>query len=133
MCECGFYSFKLGSYRSVQKLRVNWIKAEMSRKPYLADGLKACILPGEEGLDYVRLSREKENLLPGTVAFIFHSDSDGFWTTRETRSILKAILELKPFFQKTMDQRWFYEEDGCFVLEDLFQHCVSKGETVDLF
>lgn len=126
-CECGMFSFKLGSYQSVAMIRTKWVEAELLRLNLTKNSIFS--KKGDINLSKIKKS---DLFLPGSKYFVCH-DNITSWSSEEAKKIHEAILVLKPFLRKTFGEDYFYEEDGCFWLEDLFQHCATHWEMVEVF
>ena len=127
VCECGAHDIKVGSYSGVHRVRAAWIMAEslfQEDKGRAAAMLSAVV--SESDVDY-KVFAKTDGWLPGTRAFVYHSDCDGTWDAGEVRDIVQAIKTLRPHLKKTLPNHFDGEE---FYLEEILTHCAENNETI---
>lgn len=129
VCDCGSRGARVGSYSTVHRVRVMFIRAEAMAQEdeELASKMRAVALTDEK-VDYTAF-QGISNWSDGTKAFVNHSDCDGEWSYHEIRGILDAVKALRSFMME-LCPNYFYEEDDEFYLEDFFRHCVERKECV---
>ena len=126
---CGDLNERVGSYSGVQRQRIAWIEAESKRQKSMgnvkaAEAMKKVIVSADE-IDYA-LFEKTDGWLPGTRAFVDHSDCDGMWDAYEAAEILEAVRLLKPFFE-TDD---YFDEDGEYYLEEILRYAVKHQKDI---
>lgn len=127
MCECGKQDIKVGSYSGVHRLRVAWILAEALHQEdqVRASSMRSAIV-SESEVDY-DIFNKINGWLPGTLAFVYHSDCDGSWSVSEIRDIIRAVKILFPHLKTTMPA---YFDGDEFYLEEILAHCARNGEMI---
>lgn len=128
---CGSLGVKVGSYSGVQQQRVAWIKAESMRQDSLGNKEMATNMNTvicSRGIRYDFFTTIVD-WLPGTRAFVDHSDCDGVWDCCEAKDILEAVKILKPFFSKD-DADLYFETDGEYYLKGILSYSVRHHKDI---
>lgn len=127
VCECGKQDIKVGSYSGVHRVRAAWILAESLHQEdkTVAASMRSAVV-SESDVDY-KAFRRIDGWLPGTRAFVDHSDCDGSWDASEIRDIVRAIKILLPHLKTTLPA---YFDGDEFYLEEILAHCARNGEMI---
>jgi len=125
---------RVGSYSGVHIQRIGFLRAEALRlreedRHEEADRVLACIRSASE-IHYDLVLRLKNVLLPGTYAFVYHSDCDGSWEADEAEAILDALGRFRPFLRAIPEFKDRLDEEDRYYLEDILSLSVRTGEFI---
>jgi len=132
---CGGVYMKMGSYSTVQRVRVRWILAyasylEKEKKQGGGDTiqkLRSVVSSSSEEIDYDRFCQiplEEE----GLSRFVYHSDSDGSWTSEDASYIQETLNKIRDELREL--EPFHFEEDGEYYLEELLEESVRTGGNI---
>lgn len=130
---CGDISMKVGSYSEVHRQRVGWLKAEAMRLDEQGEYDQAqlvyeCFRNHE--IFYGKLKQIRKIVLPGSWAFVHHSDCEGTWESHEAQQILEAIETMRNYLQRTRECSVRFH-DNQYYLERVLRCSAYTGQTIE--
>lgn len=131
---CRGTSVRVGSYSGVHLQRIGFLRAEALRlreedRHEEADRVLACIRSASE-IHYDLVRGLEKVLLPGTYAFVYHSDCDGSWDADDAAAILEALGRFRLFLRAIPEFKHRLDGKDRYYLEDILSLSVRTGEFI---
>ena len=132
----GTESIKMGSYSTVQEIRIHWILAYIeylqatNPTTFLIKDLKQCIENNEINYKaFLKLRNHNQEGFTGLFDFVYHSDCDGMWVPEEVEQILTTLdLVRQNLIAKTFS--WHFYDENQYYLEEMFKYSVENDENI---
>lgn len=132
----GTESIKMGSYSTVQQIRIHWIFAYIqylqstSPSSSLIKQLERCVQNNDIHYDnFSKLRNQDELAFSGLFDFVFHSDCEGIWEPSQVKDIMDTLDLIRQHLQPITYSWHFYNENE-YYLDYLFQFAVENDENI---
>jgi len=132
----GTESIKMGSYSTVQQIRIHWIFAYIqylqatSPSSALIKQLERCVQNND--INYHKFSnlRSQDEIgFSGLYGFVYHSDCEGIWEPEEVEDIM-STLDLIRVYLKAITFSWHFYNENEYYLEYMFKFAVENDENI---
>jgi hypothetical protein len=132
----GLESIKMGSYSTVQEVRLHWIFAYIqylqntNPSSTIIKELNQCVQNNDINYEkFFKLRNQGDIGFSGLYDFVYHSDCEGIWEPEEVKEIMITLGLIRKFLRPITFSWHFYNENE-YYLENMFKHSIENDKNI---
>jgi len=132
----GTESIKMGSYSTVQQIRIHWIFAYIqylqatNPASSLIQELNKCVQNNDINYHkFANLRSQNDIGFSGLYGFVYHSDCEGIWEPSEVEDIM-TTLDLIRVYLKPITFSWHFYNENEYYLDYIFKFAVENDQNI---